>query len=69
MRGPAERTAYHVTPNISGASYDVAPDGERFLMVEELPNDERSTTTPASLVVVPVRGAESAGTGEMTEVS
>ena len=34
-------------------SYDVSPDGQRFLMIKDMPaTDQASTATPASIVVV-----------------
>jgi eukaryotic-like serine/threonine-protein kinase len=42
---------YGASPNQSGRTYDIAPDGKRFLMIK--PEDSRSqTAAPASLVVV-----------------
>ena len=55
-----ERSGYRS----ASRTYDVAPDGQRFLMVKQ-PAEE--TATPPQIVVVKhwVRGAEAAGADEL----
>ena len=46
-------TAYFAGGGLSGRTYDVSPDGKRFLMIKDARDaDPRSTTAPASIVVV-----------------
>jgi hypothetical protein len=33
-------------------SFDISPDGQRFLVIKDATNDQSSTATPASMVVV-----------------
>jgi hypothetical protein len=45
------KEGYTTSPPVdSGVTYDIAPDGERFLMVKEAPGSEE--TVPASVIVV-----------------
>jgi eukaryotic-like serine/threonine-protein kinase len=45
--------AYFVVSGISGRSYDISPDGKRFLLIKESRDaNPRSTSTAASMVVV-----------------
>lgn len=38
---------------VQARSYDVSPDGRRFLVINDMPaTDQASTATPASMVVV-----------------
>jgi serine/threonine-protein kinase len=41
-----------VIPGLPGRSFDISPDGQRFLVIKDATNDQSSTATPASMVVV-----------------
>jgi serine/threonine-protein kinase len=41
-----------VSNGIAQRSFDISPDGQRFLVIKDATNDQSSTATPASMVVV-----------------
>jgi Tol biopolymer transport system component len=43
--------ARYLTAN-QARSYDVSPDGQRFLFIKDIPTDRSTTSTPASIIVV-----------------
>jgi hypothetical protein len=52
LGSPVKVFDYRLVNPYATRSFDISPDGQRFLVFKDATNDQSSTATPASMVVV-----------------